>query len=89
MDYPVLVQVLFFEQRDKRGSLCLHTACVTYLTVPEPEEMPPMSKIPIHVHLKWSGILPEIEHKTRPLRNLRYKKIHASSKDNNYNIPDT
>ena len=88
MDYTLPVLVLFQEQRDKPGSLCLHTASAIYLTVPEPEEMPPMSKIPIHVHLKWSGILPEIEHKTRPLRNLRYKKIHASLKDNNYNIPD-
>jgi hypothetical protein len=26
-------------------------------------EMPPMTQIPTHAHLKWSGILPEAEHK--------------------------
>jgi len=89
MDYPFLVLVLFHAQWDTRGSLSSRTAYATYLTVPEAEEMPPMSKIPTRVHLKWSGIHPEIEHKTRPLRNLRYKKIHTSLKYNNYNIPDT
>jgi hypothetical protein len=39
------------------------------LTVAEPEEMPPMSKIPTRAHLKWSGIFPEIEHKKRPYEN--------------------
>jgi len=69
--------------------LFLHTAGATYLSLAEPEEMPPMSKIPNRACLKWSGFCPETEHKTRPLRNLRYKKIHASLKDNNYNLPDT
>ena len=84
MDYPLLVLVLFLEQRDTRGSFALHTARATDLTLAEPEEIPPMCKIPSHARLKWSGILSEIEHKTRPSRNLRYKKIHASMKNNNY-----
>ena len=68
MDYPFLI-------RDTRACLYLHTAGATYLSLADPEEIPPMSKIPNCACLKWSEIRPEIEHKTRPLRNLRYKEF--------------
>jgi len=73
------------ETNDEDRLYTLHLQHV--LTVAEPKEMPPMSKIPTRAHLKWSGILSEVEQDTT-LRNLRYKNIHASLKDN-YNLPDT